>query len=608
MTFPLILLHLAPRLYVTRVVVVSCVCLMIYPLIWTPSWLFSVITATTAVHHTICLMVSFRFFFGLLDFLLIMAELFNFTCLSFFATTLFNATIPERALTLSLLLWMVWSCLILLTIFRIAKIIDSRGRAFIEPFNILPSRYPKERIPHPFKMLFGRSLWSAHFLGETRLVRGLRGLLGFAFFAAIIFWVFKNVLYEPITETALGPVREFRTRTSANEGAPQDFLDHIDPTVWNIIIPAANHTSVRADFNSSFRVDAVWTNAILNVTNAQNCKRTENPLVLLGDAYKNLIFFQFLCEPVVYDGVVFLPDLEVTVNFTVIDEIIASVWSFSPQVSVPISIGLTNSHGTKSIEDIFARKPPISLIPGMNIVAPYKIQARQLFTHRALAALGIFQKTRTFLEPEIQGFYPDPTVSDDRRGPNFATLRVYCAHDWSDTRVIMDQRMNSVISGFSDVGGLWTALNGIFAFIFGASLLHILYDKKILSIFGVAHSFHHRRMKDEVLRQYPNIVREHRDIEQRGLLTLVKDHLIDLSFLDKEISYRESPAGKKVRVDEEIHLGTLQALAEAPLQTSENVKLTVQNSFTGHKIDDDKAENDPPLEYVPLMIAERPSK
>jgi hypothetical protein len=133
----------------------------------------------------------------------------------------------------------------------------------------------------------------------------------------------------------------------------------------------------------------------VNVTNAQNCKRTENPLVLPGEAYKNLIFFQFLCEPVIYNHTVFLPDLQITVNFTDIAGIIASAWSFFPQVSIPISIGLTNSHSTKSIEDIFARKAPISLIPGMNIVAPYKIQARQLFTHRALAALGTLQVRAT---------------------------------------------------------------------------------------------------------------------------------------------------------------------------------------------------------------------
>lgn len=39
-------------------------------------------------------------------------------------------------------------------------------------------------------------------------------------------------------------------------------------------------------------------------------------------------------------------------------------------------------------------------------------------------------------------------------------------------------------------------------------------------------------MKKEAMRLYPNIVEENRSLEQRGLLSLLRDHLIDLSFLD----------------------------------------------------------------------------
>ena len=39
-------------------------------------------------------------------------------------------------------------------------------------------------------------------------------------------------------------------------------------------------------------------------------------------------------------------------------------------------------------------------------------------------------------------------------------------------------------------------------------------------------------MKKEALRLYPNILEENRALEGRGLLSLLRDHLIDLSFLD----------------------------------------------------------------------------
>ena len=39
-------------------------------------------------------------------------------------------------------------------------------------------------------------------------------------------------------------------------------------------------------------------------------------------------------------------------------------------------------------------------------------------------------------------------------------------------------------------------------------------------------------MKKEALRLYPNILEENHVLEKRGLLALLRDHLIDLSFLE----------------------------------------------------------------------------
>ncbi|KAF5327807.1 hypothetical protein D9619_004715 [Psilocybe cf. subviscida] len=608
MSLSLVFLHLAPRLYITRVLIVACLCLVIYPLIWTPNWIFSVLIAIITLHHSICLMASVRFFTGLVDFILLIMELFVFTCFSL-VVGFIKSEMPEKALSMIILLWVVWGSLILLTVFRLARIIDSRGRALFEPFNILPRRYPKEKKPHPFKMLCGRSLWSAHFIGETNFVRVLRGVLGLSFFAAVVFWIFKNVVYEPITETALGPVREFRTRTGSS-GAPVDFLEHLDPLIWNIILPVVKSEAIQAGFNNSFTVDAIWTGTLLNTTNTTGCVRTEDPISLPGKVFQEFIFFQFLCKPTSYNKAIALPDLDITVDFTAINGILTSTWPTLAQVAVPISVGLTNSHGIKSIEDIFGRTPPVSLIPGMNVVSPYKLRVRQVFTNRALASLGFFQKTRAFYEPEILGFYPDPTVEADRRGPNIATLRLYAVQDWSDTRVVIDQRMNSVIAGFSDVGGLWTALNGIFAFIFGASMLHVLYGSKVLSIFGLAHSFHYDRMKNETLRLYPNIVKEHRDIEKRGLLALVKDHLIDLSFLEKEISYSENLSVDKITVDPESHLENMQESVDTVSRASVSVEALNadgnEKSHLARSLTDSNIARDPTR--TPLMMSFEPPR
>jgi hypothetical protein len=82
-----------------------------------------------------------------------------------------------------------------------------------------------------------------------------------------------------------------------------------------------------------------------------------------------------------------------------------------------------------------------------------------------------------FWEARFEQMYPDLQVADTDRSANISTLRLFKLDNWADTRVIQDYRMNSVIAGFADVGGLWTSLSGIFTVIFGASLLHVLYGK-----------------------------------------------------------------------------------------------------------------------------------
>jgi hypothetical protein len=74
------------------------------------------------------------------------------------------------------------------------------------------------------------------------------------------------------------------------------------------------------------------------------------------------------------------------------------------------------------------------------------------------------------------GIYPDPS-SNISRLENISTIRLLFV-DVPETRVIMDYTDNSVIDGFSAVGGLWTVLTGIFAILFGAR-----------SLFGTTSSF-----------------------------------------------------------------------------------------------------------------------
>jgi len=74
--------------------------------------------------------------------------------------------------------------------------------------------------------------------------------------------------------------------------------------------------------------------------------------------------------------------------------------------------------------------------------------------------------------------YPDPLASESpliQQGRNISTFRVIMQYRFSESRMLQDYRSASVLQGFSQVGGLWTFLTGVFAAIFGSTVIQILF-------------------------------------------------------------------------------------------------------------------------------------
>ena len=61
--------------------------------------------------------------------------------------------------------------------------------------------------------------------------------------------------------------------------------------------------------------------------------------------------------------------------------------------------------------------------------------------------------------------------------PSISTLRTFAMIDSSERVFTQDSRENSLINGFSEIGGLWTFLSGIFAVVFGISLMRVLFGR-----------------------------------------------------------------------------------------------------------------------------------
>lgn len=136
----------------------------------------------------------------------------------------------------------------------------------------------------------------------------------------------------------------------------------------------------------------------------------------------------------------------------------------------------------------------------------------------------------------MEALFPNP--SPLTLEANISSLRLFPLLD-NDTyyRMIQDSKENSVLSGFALMGGLWTFLNGIFAIIFGSTLLLVLFGMplffvrfmltktaiglKPLSIYGLTH---HLQKNRSSLAEGEVLPAE----EQARIVSLLREHLLDV--------------------------------------------------------------------------------
>ncbi|KAF4610515.1 hypothetical protein D9613_006746 [Agrocybe pediades] len=189
---------------------------------------------------------------------------------------------------------------------------------------------------------------------------------------------------------------------------------------------------------------------------------------------------------------------------------------------------MTNQNVT-SVQTLLQKTPPLSIIANSNVVAAVARDVRETFRSPALAAVGLYEAMFSFWTPRIMNINVDTAIPPIA---NVSTLRLYIpifSDTVSERGFVSESRNFSVLSGFSSIGGLWTTLSGTFAILFGGSLLHFLSSSKSISIIGIAHTFQRATMKKHCFDQYRDLPN---DQKNRGVLALIRDYAIDLSFLN----------------------------------------------------------------------------
>ncbi|KAH8831206.1 hypothetical protein DL96DRAFT_1586844 [Flagelloscypha sp. PMI_526] len=93
----------------------------------------------------------------------------------------------------------------------------------------------------------------------------------------------------------------------------------------------------------------------------------------------------------------------------------------------------------------------------------------------------------------------------------------------------------------ASLGGLWTFGNGIFALIFGGSLLYFLLGIKPLSRFGLVHFIFGKRIREATQKTYPRFYEEggQPGESDAGVVAFIREHLLGVLSNDEEEKQRQ---------------------------------------------------------------------
>ncbi|KAJ3569527.1 hypothetical protein NP233_g4991 [Leucocoprinus birnbaumii] len=227
-------------------------------------------------------------------------------------------------------------------------------------------------------------------------------------------------------------------------------------------------------------------------------------------------------------------DIVVTVNF------IGNFTKHNPPLPVLPSPVAAYISITDSWDDVIAYTTPVIIFRNKHLWATSSYWVKEKFVSNALAAMGIsrvkliYHVMTTTAKMLTQAIPPAPSVLVDGADQDTATFRItlpsYLNTSYlvPDIQIERDYYQDTMLTGFALLGGIWTFVNGLFAAIFGSTLLLVLFGIKPLSIYGLVHFF--QRQRGKLVTRSDVSSQE----EQFRVVGLLRDHLLDVDPISVE--------------------------------------------------------------------------
>ncbi|KAJ3574280.1 hypothetical protein NP233_g1880 [Leucocoprinus birnbaumii] len=214
------------------------------------------------------------------------------------------------------------------------------------------------------------------------------------------------------------------------------------------------------------------------------------------------------------------------------------------------SLYLIMPSANATIPEALQATHPVLLLPGVRAFGVLDISELQELSNNAAAVFGLPQHD-VFRIAVVRSLLPDPSFPTSQNNQT-ASLRLALLQPGPDMTVEQEYEMDSIPSGFAFLGGAWTFINGVFAAIFGTTILLLFFGVKPLSVYGLIHTL--TRVPNRLHFKEYTLSAE----DQQRCVAMLREHLLDTGDADEEPSFRPSIPGeggrlstKEVDYDEE---------------------------------------------------------
>jgi len=197
-----------------------------------------------------------------------------------------------------------------------------------------------------------------------------------------------------------------------------------------------------------------------------------------------------------------------------------------------VTVALTNNTAV-----VLRSTSPHPLVSRVHTLVDVYLQLRRIYRTIKMLSVGIFPSFDNYFTAQLNVIGPDPFTTA-APNDNTASVRLFQHYDPSDWVIVEDHREDSIIGVFSSLGGIWTIVNGVFALVFGGSML-IAFGIKPVSVFGFAHRICGSIVGTKLGDHFVDLEKDAypTDEKPKGLSAFLGDYVVDLNLLKKTDSY-----------------------------------------------------------------------